>query len=50
LSVRVKKDVAQTLAVLPAVFAAPGDWEVVTAPAEAAPGTHVEIEVARKIR
>jgi hypothetical protein len=49
-SVRVKKATPLPLAVLPAVFAAPGSWEVVTAPTEAIPETPVAIEVDRKIQ
>jgi hypothetical protein len=47
-SVREKRSTAVSLAILPAVFSAPGLWEVVAAPTEATPGTSVEIEVSRK--
>ena len=47
---RVKKATALPLAVLTAVFAAPGSWEVKNAPSGAVPGSPVEIEVVRKVQ
>jgi hypothetical protein len=49
-SVRVKKATPLPLAVLPAVFAAPGSWDVVTAPANAEPENSVAIVVKRRIQ
>jgi hypothetical protein len=46
--VRVKEATPLPLAVLPAVFVAPGEWIVKNAPSEAVPGTPVDIEVARQ--
>jgi hypothetical protein len=46
-SIRAKKKDAQAVAVLPAVFTAPGDWEVVSATAMAEPGKPTEIVVKR---
>lgn len=48
-SVRVKKATPLPLAVLTAVFAAPGSWEVVASPEIATPGAMVEVKVKRKI-
>ena len=48
-SVRAKKATPQPIAVLPAVFAVPGDWIAVNSPETATPGTRVAITVQRKI-
>lgn len=45
---RVKKDHAVPVAVLPNEFAAPGNWELVAAPPLATPGALVRITVTRR--